>query len=173
MLLGLVVEGNNQAQTGFHDVVRRPFPARRSRGQWAELIPVVSALQDFLAAYAERCPGNGSQASLPDFLLTVHADSEGLIPDPLDGGLNVTARRGRPPKVHPGNISLCREEALLDFVRARLDGDSVSGLPLVGELSQLVGKNSGELLGLSGDHFLLYAPRPLFRHVVSQSNGPE
>jgi len=139
------------------------------------MIPVLSAFafHGFLAFYAERSPRNSLQASWPDFLLTADADSEGLIPDPLQGGLNLTARRGRPSKVHPGNISLCREEALLDFVSARLDGDSVSGLPLVGELSQLVGKNSGELLGLGGDHFLLYAPRPLFRHVISQSNGPE
>ena len=121
------------------------------------MIPVLSAFafHGFLTFYAERSPRNSLQASWPDFLLTADADSEGLIPDPLQGGFNLTARRGRPSKVHPGNISFCREEALLDFVRARLDGDSVSGLPLVGEVSQLVGKNSGELLRLSGDHFLL------------------
>ena len=129
----------------------------QSRGKREEMIHVLSAFafHGFLAFYAERSPRNSLQAPLPDFLLTADADSEGLISDPLQGGLNLTARRGCPPKVHPGNISLCLEQALLYFVRTRLDGDSVSGLPLVGEFSQLAGKNSGELLRLGGDHFLL------------------
>src|SRR5580698_9592401 len=123
-----------------------------SSGQWEELIPVVSvfALQGFLAPYAERGPGDDLQAPWPDFPLTAGANSKGFIPDALQGGLNLSARRGHSSKVHQGNVSLCGEEALLDFVGARLDGDSVSALPLVGEFGQFVGKNAGELLGLGG-----------------------
>ena len=123
-----------------------------SRGQWEELIPVVSvfALQGFLAPYTERSPGDDLQAPLPDFPLTARANSKGIIPDAPQGGLNLPARRGFSSKVHQGNVSLCGEEALFHFVGARLDGDSVSALPLVGEFSQFVGKNTGELLGLGG-----------------------
>ncbi len=125
---------------------------KTSRGQWEELIPVVSvfALQGFLAPYAERSPGDDLQAPLPDFPLTASANSKGFIPDAFQGGLNLSARRGLSSKVHQGNVSLCGEEALLDFVGAGLDGDSVSALPLVGEFGQFVGKNTGELLGLGG-----------------------
>jgi hypothetical protein len=116
------------------------------------LIPVVSvfALQGFLAPYAERSPGDDLQAPLPDFPFTASANSKGFIPDALQCGLNLSARRGHSSKVHRGNVSLCGEEALLDFVCACLDGDSVSALPLVGEFGQFVGKNAGELLGLGG-----------------------
>src|SRR5271167_2562804 len=123
-----------------------------SRGQGEELVAVVSvfALQSFLAPYAERSPGDDLQSPLPDFPFTAGANSKGFIPDALQGGLNLSARQGLSSKVHQGNVSLCGEEALLDFVGACLDGDSVSALPSVGEFGQFVVKNTGELLGLGG-----------------------
>jgi hypothetical protein len=118
---------------------------QESRGQWEELIPVVAvfALQGFLAPYTERSPGDDLQAPLSDFPLAAGANSKGFIPDALQGGLNLAARRGHSSKVHQGNVSLCGEEALLDLFGARLDGDSVSALPLADEFSQFVGKNAG------------------------------
>jgi hypothetical protein len=147
-----------KARTGLLVAARNLGTGRKTRlygkGQaaWEELIPVVSvfALQGFLAPYAERGPGDDLQAPLPDFPLTAGANSKGFISDALQGGLNLSARRGHSSKIHQGNVSLCGEEALLDFVGARLDGDSVSALPLVGEFGQFVGKNAGELLGLGG-----------------------
>ena len=83
-------------------------------------------------------------------MVTVLQRAAGRAANALQGGLNLSARRGHSSKVHQGNVSLGGEEALLDFVGARLDGDSVSALPLVGEFGQFVGKNAGELLGLGG-----------------------
>ena len=111
------------------------------------------------------------QASLPDFPLAAEANAKGVIPDALQGGLNLAAGRGRPPKVHQGKFPLRGENTFLEFVGARLDSDSVSTTQLLAEFSQFAGKNSGELLGLSGYHVCFYAPRTLFRHVFSQSNG--
>ena len=131
---------------------RRRRGRQGSRGQGKELIPVVSAfaLHGFLAPYAERSPGDDLQAPLPDFPLTAGANSKGFISDALQGGVNLSACRGHSSKVHQGNVPLCGEKTLLDFVGARLDSDSVSAMPLVGEFGQLLGKNAGELVGLGG-----------------------
>jgi hypothetical protein len=123
-----------------------------SRGQGEQLIAVVSvfALQSLLAPYTERSPGDDLQSPLPDFPLAAGANSKGFIPDALQSGLDLPARRGHPSKAHQGNVSLGGEEALLDFIGPRLDGDAVSALPLVGEFGQFVRKNTGEFLGLGG-----------------------
>ena len=76
------------------------------------------------------------------------ANSKGFIPDALQGGLNLSARRDLSSKsAIVAMSSLCGEEAILDFVGACLDGDSVSALPLVGEFGQFVVKSTGRIAG--------------------------
>jgi hypothetical protein len=112
---------------------------RRSRGQVEELILIVStcALHGFLAPHTECSPGKSVQASLPDFPLAAEANAKGVVPDALQGGLNLAAGRGRPSQVHQSKFSLRGEDTLLEFVRARLNSDSVSATQLLAEFNSL------------------------------------
>ncbi len=83
-------------------------------------------------------------------MVTVLQRAAGRAANALQGGLNLSAGRGQSSRIHHDNVPLGGEEALLDFVGARLDGDSVPALPLVAEFGQFVGKNTGELPGLGG-----------------------
>jgi hypothetical protein len=116
------------------------------------LIVSTGTLYGFLALYTECSPGKSVQAPLPDSPLAAEANAKGVILDALQGGLNLPAGRGHPPKVHQSKFSLGGEDTLLEFVRARLNSDSVSATQLLAEFNPFVCKNSCELLGLSGCH---------------------